>query len=147
MKDNKKYKDSSCFIHKRTDEIVEVLKLCGYKLSLSHAEGDCIFTYVNYADGIYVYGFVPEHRTKYYTQEEFGVIGGRIDCEKNEMFFLTLASLINKTDKYKLFTDGNISFICPEDRVTHYIVTHDTGVSWDTVHMATIEEIIEYFNK
>lgn len=70
---------------------------------------------------------------------------GRIDCGTNEELFLAIAALRNDTDKNQWLTDGDKWILCPEIKFSTYWVYNDIDVNIDTVHKATVDELIEYF--
>lgn len=72
---------------------------------------------------------------------------GRIDCGTNEELFLAIASLRDDTDKYQWFTDGDKWIMCPEIKFSTYWAYNDIDVNTDTIHKATVEELIEHFKE
>ena len=72
-------------------------------------------------------------------------IDGLIDCGTNEELFLAIAALRDDTDKNQWFTDGDKWILCPEIKFSTYWVYNDIDVNIDTVHKATVNELIEHF--
>lgn len=72
-------------------------------------------------------------------------IDGLIDCGANEELFLAIAALRDDTDKYQWFTDGDKWIMCPAIKFSSYWVYNDIDVNIDTVHKATVNELIEHF--
>jgi hypothetical protein len=72
---------------------------------------------------------------------------GRIDCGANEELFLAIASLRDDTDKYQWFTDGDKWIMCPEIKFSTYWAYNDIDVNTDTIHKATVKELIEHFKE
>ena len=70
-----------------------------------------------------------------------------IDCGTNEELFLAIAALRDDTDKNQWFTDGDKWILCPEIKFSTYWVYNDIDVNIDTVHKATVDELIEYFKE
>lgn len=70
---------------------------------------------------------------------------GRIDCGTNEELFLAIAALRDDTDKNQWFTDGDKWIMCPAIKFSSYWVYNDIDVNIDTVHKATVDELIEHF--
>lgn len=68
-----------------------------------------------------------------------------IDCGTNEEPFLALAALRENTDKFQWFTDGDKWILCPEIKFSAYWVYNDIDVSIDTIHKASVNELIEHF--
>ena len=90
----------SIAIRKISQRIFEGLERLGYKISPYYQDGDCIFT--NTLE--MVFGLIFENQFNRFTKEEYGVLGGRIDCKKNEGLFLSLAAHDNpKSDYMKIF--------------------------------------------
>ncbi len=72
-------------------------------------------------------------------------IDASIDCGTNEELFLAIASLRNDTDKNQWFTDGDKWILCPEIKFSTYWTYNDVYINTDTVHKATVNELIEHF--
>ncbi len=70
-----------------------------------------------------------------------------IDCGTNEELFLALAALRENTDKFQWFTDGDKWILCPEIKFSAYWVYNDIDVSIDTIHKATVNELVEHFKE
>lgn len=70
---------------------------------------------------------------------------GFIDCGTNEKFFLAIAALRDDTDKYQWFTDGDKWILCPEIKFSTYWAYNDVDINTDTIHKATVNELIEHF--
>lgn len=70
-----------------------------------------------------------------------------IDCGTNEQLFLAISSLRNDTDKNQWFTDGVNWVLCDEFKFSSYWVYNDINISLNTIHKATVEELIEYFKE
>lgn len=70
---------------------------------------------------------------------------GRIDCSINEELFLAIAALRDDTDKNQWFTDGDKWILCPEIKFSTYWAYNDVDINTDTIHKATVNELIEHF--
>lgn len=124
-----------CFIRKNTKELRKKLEELGYKNRNLYFY-DCI--------GVVYDGF------DCISQWMFGSIwdfADCIDCGTNEEFFLAIASLRNDTDKNQWFTDGDKWILCPEIKFSTYWAYNDVYINTDTIHKATVNELIELFNK
>lgn len=141
-----------CFIRKNTKELRKKLEELGYEILNS---GDTTLDAHNY-DGKGSHKSIEEGKviiTSY--GNLYGVIydvdtvtkKGRIDCGTNEEFFLAIASLRNDTDKNQWFTDGDKWILCPEIKFSTYWAYNDVYINTDTIHKATVNELIELFNK
>lgn len=139
-----------CFIRKNTPELRKKLEELGYEILNS---GNTTLDAHNY-DGNGSHKSIEEGRaiiTSY--GNLYGVIydidtvtkKGRIDCGTNEELFLAIAALRDDTDKNQWFTDGDKWILCPEIKFSTYWVYNDIDVNIDTVHKATVDELIEYF--
>ena len=139
-----------CFIRKNTQELRRGLEELGYEM-LNF--GNTTLDGYNY-DGNGSHKSIEEGRaiiTSY--GNLYGVIydidtvtkKGRIDCGTNEELFLAIAALRDDTDKYQWFTDGNKWILCPKTKFSTYWVYYHIDVNTDTVHKATVNELIEHF--
>lgn len=125
-----------CFIRKNTPELRKKLEELGYYL---HPE--CI------DDDRGNYLFVNR---EYYLNRPLGYLeelSCSIDCGANEELFLSIASLRDDTDKYQWFTDGDKWIMCPEIKFSTYWAYNDIDVNTDTIHKATVKELIEHFKE
>lgn len=141
-----------CFMRKNTPELRKKLEELGYKLLNS---GDTTLDAHNY-DGKGSHKSIEEGRaiiTSY--GNLYGVIynvdtvtkKGRVDCGTNEGLFLAIAALRDDIDKNQWFTDGDKWILCPEIKFSTYWFYNDIDVNIDTVHKATVDELIEYFKE
>lgn len=139
-----------CFIRKNTETLRKKLEELGYEILNS---GNTTLDAHNY-DGKGSHKSIEEGKaiiTSY--GNLYGVIynvdtvtkKGRIDCGTNEELFLAIAALRDDTDKYQWFTDGNKWILCPAIKLSAYMVYNDIDVNIDTVHKATVDELIEHF--
>ena len=139
-----------CFIRKNTQELRRGLEELGYNILNS---GNTTLDAHNY-DGNGSHKSIEEGRaiiTSY--GNLYGVIydidtvtkKGRIDCGTNEELFLAIAALRDDTDKYQWFTDGDKWILCPKTKFSTYWVYYHIDVNTDTVHKATVNELIEHF--
>ena len=139
-----------CFIRKNTQELRKKLEELGYEILNS---GNTTLDAHNY-DGNGSHKSIEEGRaiiTSY--GNLYGVIydidtvtkKGRIDCGTNEELFLAIATLRDDTDKYQWFTDGDKWILCPKTKFSTYWVYYHIDVNTDTVHKATVNELIEHF--
>lgn len=116
-----------CFIRKNTQELRRGLEELGYKM-LSPIEYDNLECSDNWVNDV----------------KSLNDCNG-IDCGTNEDLFLAIAALRDDTDKYQWFTDGNKWIMCPAIKFSSYWVYNDIDVNIDTVHKATVDELIEHF--
>lgn len=139
-----------CFIRKNTPELRIGLEELGYNILNS---GNTTLDEHNY-DGKGSHKSIEEGKaiiTSY--GNLYGVIynvdtvtkKGRIDCGTNEELFLAIAALRDDTDKYQWFTDGDKWILCPKTKFSTYWVYYHIDVNTDTVHKATVNELIEHF--
>lgn len=139
-----------CFIRKNTQELRRGLEELGYEI-LNF--GNTTLDAHNY-DGKGSHKSIEEGRaiiTSY--GNLYGVVyyvdtitkKGRIDCGTNEELFLAIAALRDDTDKYQWFTDGDKWILCPKTKFSTYWVYYHIDVNTDTIHKATVNELIEHF--
>lgn len=139
-----------CFIRKNTQELRRGLEELGYEI-LNF--GNTTLDAHNY-DGKGSHKSIEEGKaiiTSY--GNLYGVVyyvdtitkKGRIDCGTNEELFLAIAALRDDTDKYQWFTDGDKWILCPKTKFSTYWVYYHIDVNTDTVHKATVNELIEHF--
>lgn len=134
-----------CFIRKNTLELRKKLEELGYNHPIDVIEDErfCIATSpVNCNYHIIIKGAFDD-TNPHYTWN----CAGRIDCGTNEELFLGIAALRDDTDKYQWFTDGNKWIMCPAIKFSTYWVYNDIDVNIDTVHKATVDELIEHFKQ
>lgn len=132
-----------CFIRKNTKKIRKKLYELGYNRPTGVIEDErfCIATSsVNYN-----YHIIKEGSFDDTNLHHTWNCAGRIDCGTNEELFLAIAALRDDTDKYQWFTDGNKWIMCPAIKFSSYWVYNDIDVNIDTVHKATVDELIEHF--
>lgn len=127
---------TQCFICKNTTSIRNRLKELGYYCS-PYLGWHNLFTCV--------FGINSVYSLDDYGKNGLKGIDGLIDCGANEELFLAIAALRDDTDKYQWFTDGDKWIMCPAIKFSSYWVYNDIDVNIDTVHKATVDELIEHF--
>ena len=106
-----------CFIRKNTPELRKKLEELGYRLFGAELNEDlCIFT-------------GPEYSL--YSVEFFSNIPHPDETDS--------------VDKFQWFTDGNKWILCPEIKFSTYWAYNDVDINTDTIHKATVNELIEHF--
>lgn len=123
----------SCFIRRDTQELRDKLKEIGLEPHPCIMPKACAFLFVNR-------GFYSRNEIGY--QEE---IERAVDCGENEELFLAIVALRNDIDKNQWFTDNNIWVLCKDIKFSSYWVYNNINVNLDTIHKATVEELIEHF--
>lgn len=125
-----------CFIRKNTDNIRNRLKELGYYCNPYlgwHNLFTCIFGIIS------VYSWYDDDIN---ALKERDVL---VNCGANEELFLAIAALRDDIDKFQWFTDGDKWILCPAIKFSTYWVYNDIDVNIDTVHKATVDELIEHF--
>lgn len=125
-----------CFIRKNTDNIRNRLKELGYYCNPYlgwHNLFTCIFGIIS------VYSWYDDDIN---ALKERDVL---VDCGANEELFLAIAALRDDIDKFQWFTDGDKWILCPAIKFSTHWVYNDIDVNIDTVHKATVDELIEHF--
>lgn len=125
-----------CFIRKSTYKLRKKLDELGYRLFGAELNKDlCIFTEPEYC--LYSIEFFSNIPHPDETDS--------VDCGTNEELFLAIAALRDDIDKFQWFTDGDKWILCPAIKFSTYWVYNDIDVNIDTVHKATVDELIEHF--
>ena len=70
-----------------------------------------------------------------------------IDCGTNDELFLAIASLRDDTDKFQYFTNGVFWIKCSQLELKHELDNNYEEFCVADFHKATVEELIEHFNK
>lgn len=136
-----------CFIRKDTQELRRGLEELGYSKNYPEWTVDCsiIWAYQYPIKGFDTPSYVIADSFDLPFDKHSALCGKFIDCGTNEELFLAIAALRDDTDKYQWFTDGNKWIMCPAIKFSSYWVYNDIDVNIDTVHKATVDELIEYF--
>lgn len=136
-----------CFIRKNTPELRRGLEELGYSKDYPEWTVDCsiIWAYQYPIKGFDTPNYVIADSFDIPFDKHSALCGKFIDCGTNEELFLAIAALRDDTDKYQWFTDGNKWIMCPVIKFFTYWIYNDIDVNIDTVHEATVDELIEYF--
>ena len=136
-----------CFIRKNTETLRKKLEELGYSKEYPEWTVDCsiIWAYQYPIKGFDTPNYVIADSFDIPFDKHSALCGKFIDCGTNEELFLAIAALRNDTHKNQWFTDGNKWILCPEIKFSIYWVYNDVDVNIDTVHKATVDELIEYF--
>lgn len=138
---------TQCFIRKNTQELRRGLEELGYSKNYPKWTNDCsiIWAYQYPMKGFDTPVYVIADSFDIPFDKHSALCGKFIDCGTNEELFLAIAALRDDTDKYQWFTDGNKWILCPAIKFSSYWVYNDIDVNIDTVHKATVDELIEHF--
>lgn len=138
-----------CFIRKNTQELRKKLEELGYLNDSPEWTVDCsiIWAYQYPMKGFDTPVYVIADSFDIPFDKHSALCGKFIDCGTNEDLFLAIAALRDDTDKYQWFTDGNKWIMCSAIKFSSYWVYNDIDVNIDTVHKATVDELIEYFKE
>ena len=136
-----------CFIRKNTPELRRGLKELGYFNNSPQWTNNCsiIWAYQYPMKGFDTPNYVIADSFDIPFDKHSALCGKFIDCGTNEELFLAIAALRDDTDKNQWFTDGDKWILCPEIKFSTYWVYNDIDVNIDTVHKATVNELIEHF--
>lgn len=124
---------TSCFIRKNTEELRKKLEDIGYKNAGSSNHHDIIYT--DDEHGVYFTTFASN-----ITDDEVAY-----DCKYNRTLFLAIAALRDDTDNNQWFTDENKWIQCPDIKFSTYWTYNNIDINLDTIHKATVEELINHF--
>lgn len=136
-----------CFIRKNTQELRRGLKELGYFKNSPQWTNNCsiIWAYQYPMKGFDTPDYVIADSFDLPFNKHSALCGKFIDCGTNEELFLAIAALRDDTDKYQWFTDGDKWILCPKTKFSTYLVYYHIDVNTDTVHKATVNELIEHF--
>lgn len=136
-----------CFIRKNTPELRKKLGELGYKKNSPNWTDDCniIWTYQYPVKGFDTPNYVIADSFDIPFDKHSCLCGKFIDCGTNEELFLAIAALRDEADKYQWFTDGDKWILCPEIKFSTYWAYNDVDINTDTIHKATVNELIEHF--
>ena len=115
-----------CFIRKNTPELAEKLEELGYKSLFSARNGYGVHLYCINGNVLGVDSWVDKG-------DDF------IDCKESEELFIAIASLRDDSDKHQWFVDDFDNSIWQKSEWNNANLTK--------CHKATVEELIEHFNK
>ena len=125
---------TSCFIRKNTSQLQNKLADIGYKFTC-FPSGDVLVT-----ENERSLAYIEElSNAPYYGIEE--------DCDINEDLFLSIASLRDDSDKFQYFTNGVFWIKCSQLELKHELDNNYEEFCVADFHKATVQELIEHFNK
>ena len=75
------------------------------------------------------------------------ILNGFIDCGTNEELFLSIAALRDDSDKFQYFTNGVFWIKCSQLELKHDLDNNYEEFCVADFHKATVQELIEHFNK
>ena len=136
-----------CFIRKNTETLRKKLEEVGYLNNSPEWTNNCsiILAYQYPIKGFDTPVYVIADSFDVPFDKHSALCGKFIDCGTNEELFLAIAALRDDTDKYQWFTDGDLWIMCPKIKFSTYWVYNDIDVNTDTIHKATVDELIEHF--
>ena len=83
----------------------------------------------------------------YYVPYKVQVDSSWIDCGTNEELFFAVAVLRDDSDKFQYFTNGVFWIKCSQLELKHELDNNYEEFCVADFHKATVEELIEHFNK
>ena len=125
-----------CFIRKNSEYLRKSLDLIGKR------------NLCNIHDGILI-----THSDRHYSlldcneTIEIMLDDGFIDCGTNEELFLAIAALRDDSNKFQYFTNGVFWIKCSQLELNHELDNIYEDFCVAGFHKATVEELIEHFNK
>ena len=126
-----------CFIRKNTPELVDKLSLlCGRSGAVFFDE-----KYNTLAVEENFFRCVADNTADTLIKQGF------IDCGTNEELFLAIASLRDDSDKFQYFTNGVFWIKCSQFELKHELDNNYEEFCVADFHKATVQELIEHFNK
>lgn len=138
-----------CFIRNNTEALRKKLEELGYFNDSPEWTNNCsiIWAYQYPMKGFDTPNYVIADSFDIPFDKHSALCGKFIDCGFNEELFLAIAALRDDTDKHQWFTDGDKWILCPEIKFSTYWAYNDVDINTDTIHKATVNELIEHFNK
>lgn len=136
-----------CFIRNNTEALRKKLEELGYFNDSPEWTNNCsiIWAYQYPMKGFDTPNYVIADSFDIPFDKHSALCGKFIDCGFNEELFLAIAALRDDTDKYQWFTDGNKWIKCSEIKFSTYWAYNDVDINTDTIHKATVNELIEHF--
>lgn len=131
-----------CFIRKNTEELRSKLEDLGYNLAYCRCI-DCSCLATSAFHGLYM--SISEEMYDSTNPHITYNCANRKDCGVNEELFLAIAALRDDTDKFQWFTDENKWIQCPDIKFSTYWTYNNIDINLDTIHKATVEELINHF--
>ena len=125
-----------CFIRKNSEHLRKSLDLIG-KRNLCNIHDEILITHSD------------RHYSLLNCNETIEIMldDGFIDCGTNEEIFLAIASLRDDSDKFQYFTNGVFWIKCSQLELKHELDNIYEDFCVAGFHKATVEELIEHFNK
>lgn len=138
-----------CFIRNNTEALRKKLEELGYFNGSPEWTNNCsiIWAYQYPMKGFDTPNYVIADSFDIPFDKHSALCGKFIDCGFNEELFLAIAALRDDTDKYQWFTDGDKWIQCSEIRFSTYWAYNDVDINTDTIHKATVNELIEHFKE
>jgi hypothetical protein len=136
-----------CFIRNNTEALRKKLEELGYFNNSPEWTNNCsiIWAYQYPMKGFDTPNYVIADSFDIPFDKHSALCGKFIDCGFNEELFLAIAALRDDTDKHQWFTDGDKWILCPEIKFSTYWAYNDVDINTDTIHKATVNELIEHF--
>jgi hypothetical protein len=136
-----------CFIRNNTEALRKKLEELGYFNDSPEWTNNCsiIWAYQYPMKGFDTPNYVIADSFDIPFDKHSALCGKFIDCGFNEELFLAIAALRDDTDKHQWFTDGDKWILCPEIKFSTYWAYNDVDINTDTIHKATVNELIEHF--
>ena len=116
---------TSCFIRKNTPELRARLEELGYKIDF-HPYEECTIILT-----------LPKIKYAINSRKKWAAFDDAIDCGENEDLFLALAAMKDDSDYMQWFVSDGIFTLCQNKNCEFPI----------RFKKATVEELIEHFNK
>ena len=124
-----------CLIHKNTKEIINFLNEIGYTL---YEDSD------NFSKNV---ACSCKFNTYFTFDDDEYVFPNTIDCKKNKELFFAVVALRDDSDKFQYFTNGEKWIKCSQLELKHELDNNYEEFCVADFHKATVEELIEHFNK
>ena len=132
---------TTCFIRKTTPKLTVELDKLGYRMGFVYSKEQTQIDSILCIQGEFRF---PQNSLIDIIKKDIPSV---IDCGENEELFLAIAAIRDDTDKEQWFTDGDKWILCPEIKFSTYWACNYISVNLDTIHKASVEELMEHFKK
>jgi hypothetical protein len=128
-----------CFIRKNSEKLRSELDKLGYASFRKINDLQCLMTFGKIGDFECFYDSLSE--------KFINSLNNTIDCGTNEKLFLAIAALRDDSDKFQYFTNCVFWIKCSQLELKHELDNNYEEFCVADFHKATVEELIEHFNK
>ena len=136
-----------CFIRKNSEYLRKKLNELGYTCFGDVVSFRFLSTNIYFNNGILYYEYVNFYYGFNFESTFHSMDYGFIDCGTNEELFLAIAALRDDSDKHQWFTNDVFWIKCSQLDLKHELDNNYEEFCVADFHKATVQELIEHFNK